>query len=279
MEEYNKTETGEIKLATGKVFLHSDITWEENTLMFAVIHLGNHNFMGGATDFSDNRAFLSMRNDLHDDFSRSDIPDMIRSLEKYYSRVYSLWDLFRDGQRKVLYVILDTTLMDMESAFRHIYNQFSPLLHAMKAMQIPPPKVLEDPVWYIINLDLKKVLLAANIDTARLATLTDELIRGKLEPDIETLNFTTSIAVTRLIQELFENPDDLIQMEKIVTIFKILSPLPLKYNLWECQNNYFHIGKKKAAVMEVLSGAGDVHARRWILQFEELGGYLGVKFS
>lgn len=105
--EYNKTEAGDLKLAVGKVFLYSDITWEENTLMFAVLHLGNHNFMGGATEFTDDKTYLAMRNELQDGFSKSDIPRMIISLENHFgSHFYSLWDLFRDGQRKVLYSIL-----------------------------------------------------------------------------------------------------------------------------------------------------------------------------
>ncbi len=278
--EYHKTEAGELKLAVGKVFLYSDITWEENTLMFAVLHLGNHNFMGGATEFTDEKRYFAMRNELQDGFSKSDIPRMILSLENHFgSHFYSLWDLFRDGQRKVLYSILDTTLADMESAFRHIYNQFLPLLHAMKEMQIPPPKVLEDPVWYIINLDLKKVLSNGNLDTRRLAALVGEMTRGKFEPDTDTLNFTASHAITNLMQRLFENPDDLVLMEKIVTVFRVLSPLSLVYNLWECQNDYFHIGQKNAMVMQALSKTGDTHAREWTRLFEEMGGYLGVKFS
>ena len=278
-EEYRKTEAGELKLAIGKVFLYSDITWEENTLMFAVLHLGNHNFNGGATEFTDDKMYFSMRDQLLDGFSKSDIPGMILCLEDNFgSRFYSLQDLFKDGQRKVLYSILNSTLADMESSFRHIYNQFLPLLHAMKEMQIPPPKVLEDPVWYIINLDLKKVLSDSNPDTQRLAALVDEMTRGKFEPDTDTLNFTSSLAITNLMQRLFENPDDLILMEKIATVFKILSPFTLKYNLWESQNDYFYIGRKKAAAMQTLSASGDIHARQWIRLFEELGGYLGVKF-
>jgi hypothetical protein len=67
-------------------------------------------------------------------------------------------------------------------------------------------------------------------------------------------------------------------MEKIATVFKLLSPFSLKYNLWESQNDYFHIGQKKAATMHALSASGDIHAREWTRLFEELGGYLGVKF-
>jgi hypothetical protein len=278
--EYTRKESGELKLAIGKVFLSSDITREENTLMFAVIHLGNHNFMGGAAEFLDDKAYFAMRDELLDGFSKSDIPRLILILKDHYgSRFYSLWDLFRDGQRKVLYSILNSTLTDMESSFRHIYNQFLPLLHTMKEMQIPPPKVLENPIWYIINLDLKNVLSHADVDTQQLASLVSEMTAGKFEPDTATLNFTASIAITNLMHHLFENPDDVILLEKIVTVFNVLSPLSLKYNLWESQNYYFHTGRKKAITMQALAGSGDLHARQWTNLFEELGGYLGVKFS
>jgi hypothetical protein len=148
----------------------------------------------------------------------------------------------------------------------------------MKEMQIPPPKVLEDPVRYIINLDLRKVLSNGNLETQRLSVLVDEMTTGKFESDTATLNFTASIAITNLIQRLFENPDDLVLMQKIVTVFSVLSPLALKYNLWESQNDYFHLGQKKAATMKALSGSGDTHAQEWTKLFEELGEYLGVKF-
>ncbi len=279
-EAYTKTEGGELKLAIGKVFLYSDITGEENTLMFAVLHIGNHNFMGGAAEFSEEQAYFAMRGELLEAFSKSDIPRMILSLENHYGKsFYSLWDLFRDGQRKVLYAILNTTLIDLESAFRHIYNQFYPLLHAMKEMQIPPPKVLEDPVWYIINLDLKKVLSDDNLDTQRLEVLVEEMAGGKFVPDTETLNFTASIAITKIMQRLLENPDDFVLMEKIATIFRLLSPLSLNYNLWESQNRYFLIGRKRFASKQTISRSGDALAKQWMVRFDQLGGYLGVKFS
>ncbi|MDD1699200.1 MAG: DUF3536 domain-containing protein [Methanoregula sp.] len=278
-EAYERTESGGLKLALGKVFLHSDTSWEENTLMFAVLHLGNLNFMGGAREYVDEKTYGTMRDELMDVFSKSDIPRMVLGLEEHYgSHSYTLWHLFKDGQRKVIYAVLDSTLDDMESAFRHIYKQFFPLLSAMKEMQIPPPKVLEDPVWYIINLDLKKILSAKDPDTKRLAVLVGEMTKGKFEPDTATLNFTAGATITALMQRLLESPDDASLMEKINEVFKILYPLALKYNLWECQNYYFRIGRGKAAGMQDRAGSGDAHARQWIRLFEELGYYLGVKF-
>jgi alpha-amylase/alpha-mannosidase (GH57 family) len=278
-EAFEKAESGDLRLALGKVFLHSDTTWEENTLMFAVLHLGNLSFLGGAREYVDEKTYGAMRDELMDVFSQSDIPRMMLTLEKHYgSHSYTLRHLFRDGQRKAIYAVLDSTLADRESAFRHMYKQFFPLLSAMKEMQIPPPKVLEDPVWYILNLDLKKILSAKDPDTQRLAVLVDEMTRGKFEPDTATLNFTASAAITALMRRLLESPDDVFLTEKINEVFKILTPLALKYNLWECQNYYFRISREKAVGMQVLARSGDAHARQWIRLFEELGGYLGVKF-
>ncbi|HUT39152.1 MAG TPA: DUF3536 domain-containing protein [Methanoregula sp.] len=278
-ETYEKTSAGNLKLALGKIFLYSNITWEENTLMFAVLHLGDHNFMGGACEYTDENTYFSMRDELMDGFSKSDIPLMILCLEKHYAgHSYSLWDLFRDGQRTVLYAILDSTFTELESAFRQIYKQYSPLLLAMKEMQIPPPKILEGPIWYIINRDLEKILSGSDPDTKQLRVLADEMIKGNFEPDTEKLNFTASTAITHLMQHLLKNPDDLFLLEKITVIFTLLSPLSLKYNLWKCQNYYFRIGQEKAAGMQDLKNAGDAHALQWVRLFEELGRYLGVKF-
>jgi alpha-amylase/alpha-mannosidase (GH57 family) len=278
-EAYEKTTAGNLKLALGKIFLYSNITWEENTLMFAVLHLGDHNFRGGACEYTDENTYFSMRDELMDGFIKSDIPRMILGLEEHYPcHSYSLWDLFRDGQRTVLYAILDSTFADMESAFRQVYNQFSPLLHAMKEMQIPPPKVLEGPIWYIINRDLEKILSGSDIDTKQLRVLVDEMIQGHFETDTEKINFTASTAFTNLMQLVLKNPDDLFLLEKITVIFTLLSPLSLKYDLWECQNYYFRIGKERAAGMQGRKNTGDAHAIQWIRLFEELGRDLGVKF-
>ena len=88
------------------------------------------------------------------------------------------------------------------------------------------------------------------------------MTRGKFEPDTATLNFTASGTITTLMQRFLENPDDAFLIEKINEVFTILCPLSLDYDLWECQNYYFRIGRKKAAGMQVLAGSGNADARQ-----------------
>jgi len=278
-EAFETVESGDLRLALGKVFLHSDTTWEENTLMFAVLHAGNHNFLGGVREYTGEKAYGAMRDQLRDVFFTRDIPHIKLTLEEHFgSQTYTLRHLFRDGQRKVLSAVLDATLAERESSFRQMYKQFLPLLSAMKEMHIPPPKVLEDPVRYILNLDLKKVLSARDPDTQRMAVLVSEMTKGKFEPDSATLNFAASAAITTLMQRLLENPEDVTLVEKVNDVFTILCPLSLNYNLWECQNYYFRIGRHQAEDMKVRAGSGNADARHWIRQYEKLGCFLGVKF-
>jgi hypothetical protein len=279
-EAYERSVSGDLRLATGKVFLHSQITGEENTLEFAVFYLGNHNFLGGSRESSDEEAFRRMQAELKAAFSVSDVPQIIIAIERHFgSRSYTLWDLFKDGQRKVLYYILNTMLTDLETEYRQIYRQYFPLLKVMREMQIPAPKALEDPIWYILNTDLKKALKAKNIDTADLYILVHEMINGKFAPDSEALEFAATKAILSRMQQIPERPGDTVVLETVNTLFRTLAPLALKYDLWECQNMYFRIGRENHAAMREKAKGGDEKARRWLTAFEELGTNLGVKCS
>jgi alpha-amylase/alpha-mannosidase (GH57 family) len=279
-ESYERSVAGDLRLAVGKIFLRSEITGEENTLEFAVFYLGNHNFLGGARDSTDEDAFKRMQSELKSAFSMSDIPQLIIAIERHFgSRSYTLWDLFKDGQRKVLYHILNATLEDLEMEYRQIYRQYFPLLKVMREMQIPVPKALEDPVWHILNTDIRKALKSENIDTADLYILVHEMINGKFVPDAPVLEFAATRAVLTRMQQVTTSVDDIALLEKINAIFRTLAPLSLKYDLWECQNMFFRIGRARHAAMREKEKAGDEKARRWLTAFEELGRYLGVKCS
>jgi alpha-amylase/alpha-mannosidase (GH57 family) len=279
-ESYERSVAGDLRLAMGKIFLRSVITGEENTLEFAVFYLGNHNFLGGARESSDKESFLRMQAELKAAFSMADVPQLIIAIERQFgSHSYTLWDLFKDGQRKVIYYILNSTLQDLEREYRQIYRQYFPLLKVMREMQIPVPKALEDPVWHILNADIKKTLKSDTIDTADLYILVHEMINGKFAPDAPVLEFAATRAVTTRMQKFLTSSDDIILLETINTIFRTLLPLNLNYDLWVCQNLFFRIGRAQHAGMREKEKAGDEKARRWLAAFEELGGYLGVKCS
>ncbi|HEY7544335.1 MAG TPA: DUF3536 domain-containing protein, partial [Blastocatellia bacterium] len=110
-EMLEREEAGRQRLAIGKAMLRSNITWTESTISFAVLHLGDHNLVGGVRRFLGEDAFHKMRLEIRQAFFRSDIPEILRLMDQYFeTHNYSLWHLFRDEQRRVFGRILEATL-------------------------------------------------------------------------------------------------------------------------------------------------------------------------
>ena len=278
-DSYQKTESGDIRMVTGTVILRSEITCEEKRFEYSVLHLGNYDFMGGVREYTGDGPFIRMRESLKTALLVQDVPQLIGIMEQEFgTSTYSLWHLFKDAQRETLFRLLGSTLEDLESSYRQIYRQHITIIHAMKEMQIPVPKVFEDPVWYILNVDLNKAISAEEINRQKIRQLVNEMISGSFSPDRSTLNFTASKRITSLTKKMAAIPDDIHVMEVIIDLFRILFPLALDYELWECQNDYFYTGKKQLAFMLKRSTNGDIQAVQWITRFRELGTWLGVKF-
>ena len=277
-ESSKETAWGVRRMVTGTLALRSEITGEEKILEYAVIHLGTYEFMGGIRGFYDEASFEHMQDYLATALRQPDIKTLVNSLESEFgTSTYSLWHLFKDGQRKTLFRLLESTLEDLESSFRQIYQQQIQLIHAMREMQIPVPKVFEDPVWYILNEDLNNALSDEETDLRKIQHLINEMIHGQFSPDRSTLNFTASNRITILTKKFASESDDISAMQEIIDLFKSLAPLSLDYDLWECQNAYFYCGKKQKAFMQRRAGLGDSRAAGWISHFDELGTWLGVK--
>ncbi|HWQ65550.1 MAG TPA: DUF3536 domain-containing protein [Methanospirillum sp.] len=276
-DAYKQGEAGILKLVTGHAFFRSDLTHEESTLTFAAIHIGDHNFMGGVGMYTTEEPFTLMEEDLWDAFARSDVPELILSLNRHFeSHSYSLWDLFRDGRRKVLYSILDTTLADIESEYRQIYRRYFPLIRAMKEMHIKPPEALEYPVNYILNHDIRQSLESDTIDQMHLKSSVKELIHGNYPADVRTISYIAGASIASQLEKIAMEPEDVVQIKNLNTIFSLIKPLALTLDLWDSQNQYFRINSVLSGEMQEQADEGDKEAQEWIAEFTKLGINLEV---
>ena len=270
-------EAGFLKLITGHAVFRSNLTREESTLTYAAIHIGDHNFMGGVGSYITEKAFMAMQNDLWNTFLKSDIPGMISRLNQHFdSHSYSLWHLFRDGRRKVLYSILETTLEDVESEYRHIYCRYLSLMRAMKEMHITPPEALEYPVEYILNHDIRKCLESDIVDLMHLKVAVDELIHGHYTPDTRILSYVAGGSISWQLSKIASDPENTGQIKNLNEIFTLIKPLSLTPDLLGGQNQYFRIRSVLSDQMHTYAAGGDKYAKEWISEFDRLGFNLEV---
>jgi alpha-amylase/alpha-mannosidase (GH57 family) len=273
-----KSGSGDIRMLTGVITLHSEITGDEKTYEFAVFPLGPFEFMGGVREFTGQERYDRMRNRLRYALRDPDMPRLISSMtSEFGTATYSLWHLFKDAQREILFRLLEATLQNLESSFRQIYRQHITLIHAMQEMQIPVPEVIENPVGHVLNRDLNDALQKPDPDLPAIRHLVNEIVHGRFLPDRPTLGFTASNKLTSLTRALASKPDNTMKLQEIIALFTTLAPLSLNYDLWKCQNDYFYTGTRQLGSMEERAAGGDAAAVQWISHFRELGTWLGVK--
>jgi alpha-amylase/alpha-mannosidase (GH57 family) len=279
-ESYDLAEAGRQKLAIGCAHMRSNITWDENTISFAVLHFGDHNLIGGVREFRGDEDFNQMREEMKGAFSKSDTPEIIRLMDKHFeSHNYSLWHLFRDEQRAVFNRILESTLEDVQVTFRQVYERQYQIMQVMRELHNPIPKALMTAAEFSINSELRRGLESDELDSDHLRSLIDEARKWGFELDRPTLGFVADHKINSLMERLGSLPEDLSRLKEIEGLVRLLSPLRLDLNLWKAQNVQFSIARQLHPVMRERAGGGDPEAREWLELFDSLGNYLGVRIA
>jgi len=277
-EQYDLKEAGRLRLAVGRALVRSKETWEMAHICFAVLHLGDHNFIGGV-DYLNADEYGKMRTRLMNAFLESDIPNVIGFIKDYFKyHNYSLWHLFKEEQKKILNQVLASTMDDIETSFRQIYDHHYPLMQIKNEIRLPLPRMLMTVVEFILNRDIFAVLEAEEVDIERFKKLVEEMKRWSFKRDQANFTFLASQRISSLMKRLAEYPENILLMEKIIAILEFLGQLNLDLDLWKTQNIYFAMGRKIYPGITAQASSDEL-AGRWVKLFEHLGEILEVNIS
>ncbi len=275
---FDRREAGRQKLAVGKATLRSNITWAKRTISFAVLHLGDHSLVGGAREFMGDEAFASMHQEITEAFSRGDVPEVIRLIDRNFEiHNYSLWHLFRDEQRKIFSHILDSTLRDIDASFHQIYKHNYPIMQVMRDLNIPLPRALAAPAEYTLRTKLREVLKAELPDVALLENLVDEIKRWEFEGEKNSLGHIASGRIETLMERFAVDPRDLQLLNAIEGMLRILQAPTIELDLMKAQNLHFRIAGQLYQTIAEEAREGDETAKEWVSLFDSLGTYLQIR--
>ncbi|MBU1998434.1 MAG: DUF3536 domain-containing protein [Candidatus Omnitrophota bacterium] len=278
---YALSESGKQRMAVGRVRLCSEITWEEDEVSFAVLHLGDHNVVGGARSFRGDDAFEQLRQGLNEAFSKGETPEVLRLIDSNFSsHSYSLWHLFKDEQRRVLSQILESNRKEAENSFRQIYAHQYPFLQAFENMGIPLPEHLRAVLTFILNSDLRAIMEKSDFDAVRLEKLSLDAKKFSLKIEKEEIEFLASLKINRAVEELFRSEArDFVLLESIISFIKALEVFSLDLNLWGAQNIYFSFMKKYLAEADKKNLSDQDPEGKWHDNFVQLGDCLKTRVN
>jgi len=264
-KEYRMKRSGKARLAFGKARFTSEITQESDMLIFGVLHLGDHNLLGGVSPFSGDDAFRDLSKTARDALTRSDIPAAIHAIDHgFEGRTYSLKNLFRDEQRKVLGEVIEAALKDSESSYRQIYEQQAPLLRFMSDCYIPIPKEMKATAEVALNDLLRHALKEEALDLPAIHGLLDEVRIADAPLHVQELEMILRRNLEKSSQAFYDDPRDLDALRKCRQAVEAARSLPLPLVLWSIQNRCYAVLER---IYPEVKNQGE---SEWRAEFEHL---------
>ena len=273
-KDYRTKRAGKVHLAFGKARFTSGITQESEMLMFAVLHLGDHNVHGGISMFTSEEAYRELAKNVRDAVGRSDLPDAIHLIDQGFGgRTYSLRNLFRDEQRQVLNEILKSTLKGAEPAYRQIYETEAPLLRFMHDLHIPIPKGMQITAEVALNDLLRRALEAEELNVEQLQNVLEDVRIANAPLDTEALEIALRRNLEHSSKLFFENPREVELLRKFREMVATANTLPLPLVLWSLQNHCYHV------LQTVYPEMREQGQAEWTSEFNQLAELLCIKVS
>jgi alpha-amylase/alpha-mannosidase (GH57 family) len=271
--------SGRGRLALGRALISSSITGQEQSFSFAVLHFGDQNITAAVKLYAqeDEPAFETFAAAAARNVQRALFPEVIRLLDRYYGSVgYSLTSLFRDEQRRIVQLILNSTLQDIESSLTTIYEDHASLLHFLSQAGLPKPPALTLAAGFAINAGLRRVMETDSIDQALLRSFLALAKADQVPLETATLSYIADQRMKRAMIELQMSAGSLEMLERAYSLARVLTELPFELNLWQAQNIWYEILRTSAYALTSLTGED---RPRWEKSFSELGSCLSFDFT
>ncbi len=280
--------TGRGRLVVGRAVISSMVTGEMEPVSYAVLHFGDQNITAavkgiaagvddspglaeGINERADHEGFLS---GVRAAVNRSDIPAIVRLFDRHFGETaYSLTSLFDDEERRILKIILEPTLHEIESTFSAIYQRHASLLQFLSHAKLPKPAELTLAAGYSINAGLRQALEANPIDSDRIHTLLERAKAFQIALDEPQLGYLASHRIKKAMAALHNRRERLTALDQVIVTAETLRAFPFEIQLWQAQNIWYEILENFHR--ETL-GLGPLDSTSWSARFRTLGSLLDI---
>jgi hypothetical protein len=273
---YETHSSGRGKLAVGQACVSNTLTEEKRCFSFAVLHFGDQNITAAVKPYTEADAaeFDRFREEASAQVLRADFPDVIRLLDRHYGHVdYTLTSLFTDDQRRIVRVILNSTLWDIEKSLTSIYEDHASLLHYLSQANLPKPPALTLAAGFAINAGLRRALEADPIDQPLLRSYLSLAAADQVQFETSTLTYIADQRMKLAMVELQMSSGSLEMLDRALGLARILSELPFDLNLWQAQNIWYEILRSSTFGLTALAPE---ERPAWDKDFAELGSLLTI---
>ncbi|HEX4040004.1 MAG TPA: DUF3536 domain-containing protein [Acidobacteriaceae bacterium] len=239
---YDTVVSGRVRLVVGQARIASKITEAYETVEFAVLHFGDQNITAVVKRWdpaktAEHQQFLE---EAKAAVNLADFPEVVRCFDRHFgAQTYSLRSLFRDEQKRILDILLQGTLADVESSLSGIYEKQASLLHFLSQSKLPRPEALTVAATFAINAGLRRALESEPLDVLQARSWLGLAASDQITLDKQLLGYIVDQKMKHAMLRLHEQPTDLAAVEDALLIANTLAELPFEVNLWQAQNLWY----------------------------------------
>lgn len=277
-EDHTMLSSGKSRVSFGRIRITSNITLDSSRVTFGAVHLGDHYVTGGVRDFVNEQVYNETAERITKAFESGDFTDLIRAIDVAFgSGSYSLKLLFRDEQRKILKIILNSALEEAESSYRQLYDSRAPLMRFVAAHGIPHIRHFQAAAEVTLNAELRRAIEAETVSVDMVRALMEEAKAVHVSLDAATLEFALRRKLQAMAEDWELHPCDLEKVGSLEAAVRLARSFPFEIRLWEIQNAY-HSVLKSSANGHQREDAG-CELPEWNQTFRSLGEQLGMRMS
>jgi alpha-amylase/alpha-mannosidase (GH57 family) len=279
-EDFRSLQSGEARLAIGRVRIASVVTREEERYSIAVLHLGDHNVSGGIREYREEEGYAASPRGIGDAFRSADLPETLRAIDRTFgARTYSLKILFRDLRRKVLKMLLKKNQAEALSSYRRIYEQNALIMRFLSDMGHPLPRSFQVAAELAIGTELRGAFDADEPDLGRINSLLEEAAMFKVPLDEGGLAYALAGNAERVALQVRAIPFDLSRLRSLEALVGMGLALPFRVNFWRTQNLFHEMLQTVYPGILQRAAQGDESSGAWVEHFTALGERLSIRIK
>ncbi|GHT39731.1 glycoside hydrolase [Bacteroidia bacterium] len=184
-DKHHLIEAGRTKALAGSAVFESKFTLEKEKVYYVLFYSHDYRLIC----FSGKNMSLSPE-EIKKIISAPDTEESIRQIQAALPWVFTLSDLFKDVQRRVVDRMLSNIRDNTVKAFNEIFDTQYPMLRELKYIGAPLPQSFLYAAQFVLTEDLKQEIAAGHVDAARIEELMEDARSLNISIDLDSIKNT-----------------------------------------------------------------------------------------
>jgi hypothetical protein len=217
-----------------------------------------------------------MKDEMMRVFADGDFAEIVRLMDRHFGmHNYSVRDLFRDEQRKILGLMTDRTLSDFDRQYMILHENSRSLMGILRDTGTPIPGRFFTTAEIALNLELRGSFAMDRVDLEAIGRILGEMREWNVNVDSVDVEFLIRRKIESMMEDFRRTPENIDPLEDLRRLLEFVAEIPVELNYWKAQNIWFEMTKTEYPRFLAYSHNGEQRSVRWVEEFGKLGELLG----